>query len=745
MRNPADVFAPLPAELRDEVRYLRRVAERDAAKILELDTQSIAIRHELEQKRRGFALMADLSVTMGRDSDYGEVFVSVSRRINASLNMQRTAVLVPDSEGFFKASVLQGYPGDEEEAVFARRVAADAELLDPQSPLLITGADPAERLASLRESLELPFLISSPVFLHNQVVALLVTGRLIEQMPYLPRLGSSDVETVQAVSTYLAALLAGQRLVEAEDRTQIMLDATPLCCNFWDERFRNIDCNQEAVRLFELANKQDYLDRFHDLSPEYQPNGGRSDELSTAMIREAFDCGYARFEWLHQKLNGEPIPTEITLVRVKRGDAHIVLGYTRDLREQKAMIAAMRKKEDELRSARDLAEKNAHAKSEFLANMSHEIRTPMNAVLGMMHILEGSELTEKQRDYLEKAEHSAGLLMRIINDILDFSKIDAGKLEMESARFSLRTLMADARDIVGASAKQKGLVLSMDVAEDVPDLLLGDPLRLEQVVLNIASNAVKFTREGRVEVRVALQSAPRDGRLELLFEVADTGIGLSREQLEGLFVPFSQADTSMTRKYGGTGLGLAISRSLVEMMDGTIWCESVLGVGSRFFFIVTLTLAGDESGAGAAVGKANKVGKKRRASAGDDFADLAGMRVLLAEDNEINQMIAIELLSAKGVDVIATDNGREALDALARGGFDLVLMDIQMPEMDGLSATAKIRENPRYADLPIVAMTAHAMVGDREISLGGGMNDHITKPIDPRLLYETLRRWDRRD
>ena len=740
-------------EIIRELDWLRRCGERSAAKIMELSSSAIAIRHELEQKRRGFRLLADLDVTLRRDSDYEQIFVSVSRRINAALNMQRTVVLVPEPDGTFKPFVLQGYPPDAAERVGARRIRAPLEFLDPASPVLVTAADAPARLAkyaAIREALELPFFISSPAVVNNRIAALLITGRVVEQVPFLTRLGPGDVETVQTVAAHLAAVLAEQQLAEAEERTKIMLDATPLCCNFWDANYRNIDCNQEAVRLFGLANKQEYLDRFHDLSPECQPNGRRSDELSVAIIQKAFDNGYARFEWMHQKLSGEPIPTEITLVRVKRGDSYIVAGYTRDLREQKAMIAAMRKKEDELRLARDIAEKNARAKSEFLANMSHEIRTPMNAVLGMIHILGNSELTEKQRDYLEKAEHSAGLLMRIINDILDFSKIDAGKLEMERTRFSLRTLVGNIRDIIGTPAEQKGLALSLDVAEGVPDLLLGDPLRLEQVLLNIASNAVKFTQEGGVGVCVTQKSVSHENRIELLFEVADTGIGLSQEQLEGLFSPFSQADTSMTRKYGGTGLGLAISRSLVELMGGSIWCESTLGKGSRFFFTVNLELACDESAGGAepegAPGKARKASKadrRRRASGdGDDFGDLAGMRVLLAEDNEINQLIAIELLSAKGVEVTATNNGREALEALAKNEYDLVLMDIQMPEMDGLSATAKIRENPKYADLPIVAMTAHAMAGDREISLSGGMNDHITKPIDPKVLYETLRRWD---
>ncbi|MDR1885767.1 MAG: response regulator [Synergistaceae bacterium] len=730
-------------ELVRELGYLRSISERNAAKILSLDTKSIAIRHELEQKRRGFALLAELAVTLGRGSDYDSVFVSVSRRLNAALNMQRTVVLLPDGDGMFKPSVMQGYPADEERTIGARRIKLADELCDPARPVLITGEDPEDRLRDLREALALPYLISSPVFLQNDIAAILITGRLAEQPPFLTRLGRLDVETVQTLSSYLAAVLAGQRMVEAEERTRIMLDATPMCCSFWNRDFRVIDCNEEVVRMFGLSHKHEFLDRFFDLCPEFQPDGNRSAAAHERVMAIAFETGYSRFEWQHQNLMGEPIPTEVTLVRVKRWDGYIVLGYTRDLREYKAMLAEVRKTETELRAARDLAERNARAKSEFLANMSHEIRTPMNAILGMTHILSGTELTSKQRDYVDKAAHSANLLLRIINDILDFSKIDAGRMVMESVEFSMRSLTCRVCDMVMGQAESKSLSLESYVAPDVPDSLIGDPLRLEQVLLNIVNNAVKFTSEGGVNVRVSV--AP-DGA-NLLFEVIDTGIGMSEEQISRLFSPFTQADTSTTRKYGGTGLGLAISKSLVELMGGHIWCESSPGAGSKFFFTANLTLP-EEKKPSRAYGD-SEASPEPEPSPGPsctstDLEQLRGMRVLLAEDNDINQMIASELLTRVGVDVTTADNGLEALDALTEASFDVVLMDIQMPEMDGLTATARIRADPAYSGLPIIAMTAHAMEGDREISIGGGMNDHLTKPIDPGLLYAALMKWDPR-
>ena len=754
-------------ELRQEVRYLRGRAELNISQMLLLDTQSIGIRHELEQKRRGFRLMAELAVTLGKDSDSHSIFVSVSQRLNAALYMDRTAVLIPANtnedanqaaniaSGMFKAAVLQGFGAKEEAAIMQQHFLLEPQLLDPQNPILITGADSPTHLADFRKLLGLPHLISTPVILHNQLVAVLVTGRIMEQLPFMPPLGSSDVETVQTVSAYLAAMLAGQRLLEAEERTKIMLDATPLCCNFWDEHFNNIDCNQEAARLFDLGSKQEYLDRFPELSPKYQPGGGLSSELAVQRIKKAFADGYVRFEWMHQKLNGEPIPSEITLVRVKRGDDYIVAGYTRDLRELKAMLAAMHKKEEQLRLARDLAEKNARAKSEFLANMSHEIRTPMNAIVGMTHLLAATELNAKQQDYVDKAEHSASLLLHIINDILDFSKIDAGRMEMETIKFSIAKLTRHVRDMVIGQAKAKSLKLKIVVEPDVPEFVVGDSLRLEQVLLNLTNNAVKFTKRGEVCIRVSRPEQPASlaaNKVQLLLEVKDSGIGMSEAQLAALFTPFTQADSSTTRKYGGTGLGLAISRSLVGLMDGDIWCTSEAGKGSTFSFTVTLALPEDaeqSSGINLERGQNANLALQRSDCLAEpcdedvplDFSPLQGMRVLLAEDNEINQMIANEFLNEKGVIVDTANNGVEALEALEKNTYDLVLMDIQMPEMDGLTATTEIRKNPKYKNLPIIAMTAHAMAGDREISIGSGMNDHLTKPIDPELLYITLMNW----
>ena len=529
-----------------------------------------------------------------------------------------------------------------------------------------------------------------------------------------------------------------KKIREADERAQIMLDATPVCANFWDKNHNNIDCNLEAVKLFGLKNKQEYLNRFFELSPEFQPCGRRSSEMAVEKVNKAFQDGYCRFEWMHQKINGEPIPSEITLVRVKHRGGFIVVGYTRDLRELKAMLTEMLSVEADLRLARDSAEESTKAKSEFLANMSHEIRTPMNGILGLLHLVLNTELQPPQQNYLRKALNSANNLLRIIDDILDFSKIEAGKLEIENIPFAMQEVCDDLQNVFSAKIAEKGLQFHVNT-ESLPDTrIVGDPLRLKQVLFNLVSNALKFTDSGSVCVTIE-KKMQEEMRVRYQFSVQDSGIGLTQEQLARLFSAFTQADASVTRKYGGTGLGLAISQNLVKMMHGEIWAESELGKGATFCFTATFDIAPPEE---------NTPGTEAFSPMTEYWlpqekepdAQRQGS-ILLVEDNLINQLIAEELLKAVGYTVDIASNGEESLDKLAQAQYDLVLMDIQMPVMDGLTASRTIRENPAYSTLPIIAMSAHAMTGDKEKSLSHGMNEHITKPISPGVLYSTIDKW----
>ena len=685
--------------------------------------------------------------------------------------------------------------------------------------------------------------------------------------------------------------LAEQQVRESEERFRKLFEesreATMLA-----EHGRFIDANRAAVRLMGVRTREEFLSyTLTQVSPERQPDGQLSTEKAQAEMRTAMEKGSHEFEWEHIRPNGEHFFVEVLVTVMRFGPRDILHIVWRDVTERKRTEAELAlyqqslerlvdERTKELRKAREVAESATRAKSEFLANMSHEIRTPMNAVMGMTYLAMRASPSPRVREYLEKIHGAGEHLLGIINDILDFSKIEAGKFAVEWQDFDLQAVADQVGLMLNEKATSKGLELVIDLAPDLPRHVTGDSLRLQQVLLNLGSNAVKFTEQGEIVVAGRVKEK-RAGELVLEFSVRDTGIGLTADEQARLFHSFHQADSSTTRKYGGTGLGLAISKRLVELMGGEIGVRSEPAAGSTFWFTVTvgvldaperatatrpdlrgrralvvddndtaravlsgmlsaMTLEVSETASGeAAIGAVRDALRAGRpyefvfmdwrmpgmdgleaarrlndmrlvpapqmvvvtahgreelridalragvasflvkpVSASALFDTVVGLvqrsrsssipdhepardrapstvprrdvsrssaphpaRILVVEDNDLNQELARELLTDAGLLVDVAGNGEIAVRMVQQAHYDMVLMDMQMPVMDGLEATAAIRRLPGFDALPIVAITANAMRQDQQRCFEAGMNDYIAKPIEPAQLYEAVERW----
>jgi PAS domain S-box-containing protein len=512
-------------------------------------------------------------------------------------------------------------------------------------------------------------------------------------------------------------------LKETTKTLQTLIASSPVGILLMDESFRLKMWNPACERIFGWS-AEEALGKPLPFVPDEKRAESNQILRTMALTRKKIETQAERV-----RKDGTPISIHIAAMPLlnDKDEVYAHMAVLTDVSEQAKAAVELQAAHEQAVKANKALSAATKAKSEFLANMSHEIRTPLNGVVGMNGLLMDTSLNAEQREYAEAVRASADTLLTLINDILDFSKVEAGKLDLELIDFEIDQVVQDIERTIGFSANKKGLSLFRSRALAVPEHFRGDPTRIRQVLLNLVSNAIKFTPTGHVRIEIR-EKGELAGRRNILFEVTDTGIGIPEDALSRLFQAFSQADSSTTRKYGGTGLGLSISKHLVTLMGGEIGVRSEAGKGSTFWFTLPL-----EVGVGARAANPTVLSKT---------VPHQRLRILVAEDISVNQIIAVKTLERLGHSAMAVANGQEVLDSLQDTPFDLIFMDCQMPEMDGYEATRKIRSSKTLSctDIPIVAMTANAMEGDRERCIEAGMDDYITKPIKSRDLEIVLQR-----
>ena len=539
-----------------------------------------------------------------------------------------------------------------------------------------------------------------------------------------PRYKDGDFAgTIGVVTNLTERRQIEEALQESEARTRLIVETALDAVVTMDMEGLITGWNDQAEKVFGWSSDEIVGQRMSATIIPHQYRQAHEDGMGHYRRTGEGPVLNQRIEITALHRDGHEFPVELAITPVQIGGRTSFSAFIRDISERKLA-------EQSLQEAKELAEEAADAKAAFLASMSHEIRTPLNAVIGLTGLLLGTELNERQEEYVETVRTSGQTLLALINNILDFSKFEAGKLELEERPFIMSDFLRATVDLLENEAQRKGLYLDWRISDGMPAAFVGDVTRLRQVLVNLLSNAVKFTDQGGADIQVNGIPTEND-RYHLHFMVKDSGIGIPEDRIDQLFEAFSQLDASVTRRYGGTGLGLAISRELVDMMGGRIWVESQAGSGSTFQFTVTLPIAEEEQ----------MLAEEEDLLEIDNLGSERPLSILLAEDDAVNQMVALHMLEKLGYRADVAADGLEALDALRRQHYDVVLMDHQMPEMDGVTATGRIREEWAQNDQPwIIAMTADALEGDRERFLEAGMDDYVAKPIMFNELTSALAR-----
>ncbi len=631
---------------------------------------------------------------------------------------------------------------------------------------------------------------------------------------------------------------------EMEERANLMLNSTPIGCSLLDVNLNFIDCNDALVKMFDLSSRQEFITRFLELSPPYLPDGRLTPVVMREILQKAANAGYLRFEWTHQKLNGEQIPVEITLVKIKYKNSHILAAYLRDLREFKAMLSEITQAEENLRIARDEALANSKAKTEFLAKMSHEIRTPMNAIVGMSELVLREQIPPAAREHILEIKQAGANLLSIINDILDLTKIESGKMEIIESDYIFTSLINDVVSIIRIRVMDKPLLFAANIDSNLPNLLFGDEIRVRQILLNLLSNAVKYTKEGHIIFNVSGEIAD-DNTVNLRFEIIDTGIGIKEEDIAGLFGEFVQVDINKNKGVEGTGLGLAITRNLCKAMGGDVTVSSVYGEGSVFTATLpqgytsqeqlaevqdpqshnvliyeprnvyaqsltqTLTNLNVRCSSVATQSEYHEAIKQNQYdyvltpsflydTANDTLTNLGitaqlvvlvgygettvhpdirsiampaycvsianllnntsdsgynedtdihftapSAKILIVDDISTNLKVAEGLMAPYQMQIDLCESGIEAIELVKQNKYDIVFMDHMMPQMNGIDATIAIRaiDMESCKNAIIIALTANAVSGMKEMFLSNGFNDFLAKPIEIKKLNEILDKW----